>query len=166
MRGHIITWERAAKGDLHITQDAAGFMSRASVIDNSIISRLHEKRILGWKHIEAAATYSLWQHAFKRPFYAEPRKLYMIEIAGGQSNGKKDEGSYRKLLRRLTRLDQYIVDTAITGDYVEPVTEQEVIRQAHTNKQVVHAFDLLCEAIRQVKEEIERDEDNACATDN
>lgn len=148
MRGHIITFERANKGDLDITIDAAGYMARASQKDNSILNTLHDKRILDIKHIEAAATYSMWQHAFQKPFYAEPRKAYMIEIAGGRGNGDGDEAKYRKLLRRLTRLDQHMIETAILLDWAEN------IRPLHRQYQI--AFDVLCTSIQKVLDDMEQ----------
>lgn len=144
MRGHIITPERAAKGDLHITMDAAGFMAKASAADASILGKLHERRVVGWKHIEAAATYVLWQYAFQKPFYAEPRKAYMLEIAGGMAHGDNAEGNYRKLLRKLPRDDQEYIEAALTRDWSDGA-------EALT-AQFVRAFDALHAAVRQVED--------------
>lgn len=141
-RGHIITWERAAKGDLEISHDAAGFMSKASRPDRSILHKLHQSRILTCKHIEAASTYAGWQYAFQRPFYAEPRRVYLLELMGDGLGDVSHEGNYRKLLRLLSRLDQHFIEMALDRDWDDSYFP--------LNRQFVVAFDFLVKAVENV----------------
>jgi hypothetical protein len=77
---------RLLKGDLEISRDPVGYINLANVRDDTALGHLICRKNLDHDHLNAAATYRLWQHAFTKPLYAEPRKIDLIEIAGGQLN--------------------------------------------------------------------------------
>jgi len=153
-RQNLITRQRLEKGDMEITRDQAGYINRASVRDDSILGYLISKHHLDYDHLAAAATYTLWQNAFSKPFYAEPRKVYLIEIAGGQSSGSNDEASYRILLTKLHRLDQRYVDMAIMQDV--RLGSDGIDRQVnYAANSLRTSFDCLIRAIRQTVQYME-----------
>lgn len=149
-RENLVTRERFLKADLAVSRDAAGYINRACVDDRTILAYLFAKRILDWSHIAAASTYSMWQYAFAKPFFAEPRKLYLIEIVGSSSSGSDCETAYRKLLRKLDQYHQQAIEDAITKDVSE--WNREGVYAARGKYQ--SAFNMLSRFIEEIESEI------------
>lgn len=163
-RINLVTRERLLKGDLEVARDGAGYINKANHQDDSILSHLFTERVLEWQHVAAAASYTLWQYAAYKPFYAEPRRLYLIEILGDPSAGSHSEAAYRKLLRYLHRLDQHNIDTAINQG-VDATNRQNIWA---SRMQFRIAFDSLVTVVNRVADELEalkkaeKEGDNAC----
>lgn len=154
-RENLVNPHRLLKGDLNIARDAAGYINRAEVSDNSVLGYLVRRGAFGHDHIRAAATYALWQYAFTRPFFAEPRKLYLMETLGAPVNGGRDEACYRKLLRRVTRNEQQLVEMAISDD----ARANSEGRDNGIDGMVAHlsrAFDILMKHIDEIEGEMEK----------
>lgn len=158
-RENLVTRERFLKADLAVSRDAAGYINRACVDDRSILAYLFANHHLDWKHIDSAGTYSMWQYAFNKPFYAEPRKLYLIEIVGGSSSGNDCEAAYRKLLRKLDQYHQQAIEHAITKDVGE--WNREGVYAARGK--YLSAFNMLCRFIEEIVGEINPPINTACA---
>jgi hypothetical protein len=157
-RMNLITRERLLKADLHITRDAAGYINRAEVDDSTILTYLVgacrtfqiDKPVLDYGHLSAAATYSLWQYAFIKPFFAEPRKIYLIELLGDYQHGSDSEAAYRMLLRRIDRRHQSVIERAITAS----VTQHNLAMVHEARYRFVPAFDELLRLIPQIEEQL------------
>jgi|GEM_PF-6626084 len=149
-RENLISNWRLRKGDLDVSRDAAGYINQANVTDRTILAYLIEIRALDYGHLSAAATYALWQHAFRKPFFAEPRKIYLIELLGQSENGSFDESAYRMLLRRLDRYHQDAIERAISDD-VTPSNRDGVYAARF---KYLSAFDFLLRLIPQIEDEL------------
>ena len=56
-RGHIITWERANKGDMDVSLDHLGFICSAQLRDDSVLAYLCVMGALNEHHVWAAKTF-------------------------------------------------------------------------------------------------------------
>lgn len=160
LRTNLVTHHRFLKGDLDVGRDGAGYINQAQVIDRSVLNYLVTHEFLEDEHLQAAATYTLWQLAFQRPFYAEPRKVYLIELVGSVTNGSNDETAYRKLISppdpdhppRLSLNHQNYIDHAISADINQhnqsPVYQSRFFYRS--------AFDQLINLISTIQTELEQ----------
>lgn len=148
-RQNLVTVERFLKGDLDVTRDAAGYINRASVVDKSALASLLASGILNYHHYAAACIYAVWQYAFQKPFYAEPRKIYLIDVGEFVAGLTDPVSSYRLLLRKIGRETQNIVEAAIIKDISPALDVQRVVK----------AFDLLIRLIEEIDGDMQK---NAC----
>lgn len=153
-RGHVITWERANKGDMDVAFDHLGFICAAQQRDDSAVAYLCVMGALNEHHVWAGKTYLDWQTADRSPRGYRTTKLNS-DTADHDNDGIDLKGAcYRRLIRLLGKLGQRAIEEALDPTGMRHMAKRIVYDQRDAYR---CRFDTLIRFIESVEESLKAD---------